>query len=211
VEAVPDLEDYLRTARIVHTGPLAGGGGHQHKQLVVLDGGLGVVAKLAEGTAAAPGQVRAEVAAYVLSRELRWSDLVPTTTLRVVRSIVTSHHVAASVQVALPFFKPALERQATVQNCSDEDRWRAAIIDALAWNTDRSEANWGFIEGLPNAKLIDNGNAFDPSQGIGSSFVADRNNQDIPQDHLDRIQAFMRGSRDSQLREILDEAVADAI
>lgn len=211
MEAVPDLEDYLRTARIVHAGPLPLGGGHQQKQLVVLDGGLGVVAKLAEGAATAPAQVRAEVAAWVLVRELRWSDLVPTTTLRAVRSIHTGNDVAASVQVVWPFFRTAIERTATVHDCLDDDRWRVAIVDALAWNTDRNESNWGFIQDLPHAKLIDNGNAFDPAQVVSSPFVADKNGDAIPADHRERLQEFVRASRDSQLREILDGGVVENV
>jgi hypothetical protein len=123
------LEDYLRTARVWHTAPLGGGGGHQHKQLQVLDGGLGVVAKLAEGPdpAARPTaakQVRGEVAAWFLAHELGWEDLVPVTTLGVVESRFTGEHVAASLQVAWPRFKVAAERALQPVTCSEEDRWR---------------------------------------------------------------------------------------
>ena len=75
MRAVPHLEDYLRTAEVVHIGPLPGGGGHAHKQLVVLEGGLGAVAKLSSGPDQgtqdeAARQVPREVAAWRLARAI---------------------------------------------------------------------------------------------------------------------------------------------
>ena len=56
-----DLEDLIATAPVIHAGRLNGGGGHQDSQLVILDGGVGVVAKLSEGTSpTAHLQIRAE-------------------------------------------------------------------------------------------------------------------------------------------------------
>src|SRR5437868_4554777 len=95
-----DLEDFIRTARVLHACPLPGGGG-QEGQLVVLEGGVGVVAKLAEsGNATHQLQIRAECAAWLLAQLLEWPDLVPVTTMRVVRSLRTDSYMAASVQLA---------------------------------------------------------------------------------------------------------------
>src|SRR5436853_439346 len=151
MRAEPDLEDYLRTARAVHVAPLGGGGGHAHKQLVVLEGGLGAVAKLIStpdpaGQDQAARQVPREVAAWRLARALGWYDLVPVTTLGVVRSLFNDQFVAASLQVAWPLFQVAAELQKSVGDCEHDDVWRVAIFDALAGNTDRNPTNWGFVK-----------------------------------------------------------------
>lgn len=72
LEAVPDLEEYLRSAPIRHAVELQRpGGGHQFKQLVVLDGGFGAVAKLAEPSdGPAPEMIRGEVAGWLLAHEV---------------------------------------------------------------------------------------------------------------------------------------------
>jgi hypothetical protein len=216
MQAVPELEDYLRTARILHAAPLSGGGGHQHKQLIVLDGGLGVVAKLAEGPDEATRQdatrrVPAEVAAWILAHGLDWADLVPTTTLRVVRSIFTGDYVAASAQLTWPRFEVAAERSAGVNDCTEDDRWRIAIFDALAGNTDRNATNWGFIKDLPRAKLIDHGHAFAAANPTNSEFSIECRGQALPAEHLDRVRAFLLRAPDSLLRDMLDEATVAAI
>jgi hypothetical protein len=214
VEAVPDLENYLRTAPIAHTAELRrGGGGHQHKQLMVLDGGLGVVAKLAEpaGDDLPQRMVRAEVAGWLLAVELGWSQLVPTTVLRTVPSIFTGSVAEASVQVVWPLFDTALERTATVADCPEDSSWQIALFDALAANSDRNESNWGFIRELSEPKLIDHGHAFEAHVGGPSPFVERWRNQEIPAEHLENVERFLAGSADSRLREFLDHDVVDRI
>lgn len=210
-----DLEDYLRTARVLHTAPLGGGGGHQHKQLLVLDGGLGVVAKLAEGPSpeirsTAAKQVRGEVAAWFLAHELGWDDLVPVTMLGVVESRFTGEHVAASLQVAWPRFKLAAELALQPSSCSEYDRWRVAIFDALAGNTDRNNTNWGFIQDLDCAKLIDHGNGFGPDPTT-SQFAFDLNGQAIPNQYKTYIASFVAQEKGSRLPTVLPEETALAL
>lgn len=214
MEAVPDLENYLRTAPIAHTAELRrGGGGHQYKQLVVLDGGLGVVAKLAEpaGEESPQKMVRAEVAGWVLAHELDWRGLVPTTVLRTVPSIFTGAVAEASVQVVWPLFEMALERTATVADCPEDASWQIALFDALAANADRNDSNWGFVKDLPDPKLIDHGHAFEAHGGGTSPFVDRWRGQEIPPEHLDHVERFLARSGDSRLREFLDHDVVDRI
>jgi hypothetical protein len=210
-----DLEDYLRTARVLHTAPLGGGGGHQHKQLLVLDGGLGVVAKLAEGPTpaarmTAAKQVRGEVAAWFLAQELGWDDLVPVTMLGVVESRYTGEHVAASLQVAWPRFKLAAELELQPKSCTDTDRWRVAIFDALAGNTDRNATNWGFIQDLDRTKLIDHGNGFGPDPTT-SQFATDLNGQHIPEEYKQHLEVFIANEKGSRLTTALPETTALAL
>ena len=214
IDAIPHLEDYLRTARIVHVVPLPGGGGHQHKQLLILDGGLGVVAKLAEG--GDPGrisqQIRSEVAAGILARELGWAELVPTTALRAMRSSFTGAMVAASIQIAWPRFEVAAVLGLNPGSCEESDRWRIAIFDALAANPDRNDGNWGFIDQLPLPKLIDHGHAFDPGQPETTSpFALEKRGTAIPDEYLHQIRAFAGGAATSALGEVLDEAVVQSV
>jgi hypothetical protein len=182
----------------------------------VFDGGLGAVAKLAEGPtpeaqADATRRVPAEVAAWLLACELGWPDLVPTTTLGVVRSIFTRNYVAASVQVAWPLFRVAGETAATVASCPDQDQWRVAIFDALAGNTDRNATNWGFIGGVDRPKLIDHGHAFDSATPTTSEFSSNRRGQTIPHEHLQRVQKLLVNAGASQLPDVLETATVDAI
>lgn len=213
MEAAPHLEDYVRTARVLHATPLPGGGGHQHKQLLVLDGGLGVAAKLAEPDQIASQRVRAEVAAWVLAQELRWTDLVPTTAMRAVRSIFSGNDVAASVQVAWPFFRVAAEcvPPKSVNDCSDEDVWRVAIFDALCANTDRNDTNWGFVRELDRPKLIDHGHAFDSGASSTSPFVVLKSGQTIPTEHVARLNRLVGRHGETPLRDLLEGATVDAI
>jgi hypothetical protein len=210
-----DLEDYLRTAKTLNIAPLSGGGGHQRKQLLVLDGGLGVVAKLAEGPDAAirsiaAKQVRGEVAAWFLAQELGWDDLVPVTTLGVVESRFSGEHVAASLQVAWPRFKLAGELELQPTSCDEIDRWRVAIFDALAGNTDRNATNWGFIQDLPRAKLIDHGNGFGPD-ATTSEFATGLAGQAIPDQYIQHLEAFIASEKGSRLSTVLPEEVLSAL
>lgn len=199
----------------MHVAPLSGGGGHQHKQLHVLEGGLGAVAKLAEGPdpavhATAAQQVTGEVAAWLLACELNWDDLVPITTLGVAESRFTGRHVAASLQVVWPRFKIAAELARQPAGCELADQWRVAIFDALAGNTDRNNTNWGFIEDLPRPKLIDNGNAFGAATTT-SEFATNLRGQQIPEGPRRQLEAFLRGSERSRLRELLPDPTTVAI
>jgi hypothetical protein len=200
------LEDYIRTAGVVHACPLNGGGGHQGKQLVILEGGLGVVAKLAEGTNATQYlQIRAECGAWLLAQELDWTDLVPMTAFRVVRSIFTENYVAASVQIAWPLFKVAAEcgpRHA--KDCPDDEIWRVAIFDALALNTDRHGMNWGFVEQMDDRpKLIDHGHAFEAATARSFDFIDLKQGQKIPAENLARVELLLSRRLATPLADVL--------
>ncbi|HWJ51039.1 MAG TPA: hypothetical protein VNR42_08465 [Solirubrobacteraceae bacterium] len=207
-----NLEDYLRTARVLHTAPLGGGLGHRHKQLLILDGGLGVVAKLAEGPddgarSIAARQVCSEVAAWFLAHELGWDDLVPVTTMGVVKSKFTGEHVAASLQIAWPRFNLAAELAMEPADCDDSDRWRVAIFDALAGNTDRNATNWGLIQDLPRAKLIDHGSGFG-LEPTTSQFATELNGEQIPEMHKRYLETFIANEKGSRLPTILPDTAA---
>lgn len=188
------LEDYIRTARIVVQGPLHRGGGHPDKQLAVLEGGIGVVVKIAvAGDPVKQAQVRAERAAALLASALGWDDLVPATVFRVVESLASDDYVSASVQVVWPMFMPAVERGVSALSLPDEEIWRVALFDALALNTDRHGGNWGTIEGLDqHPRLIDHGHAFDAAVSGGFDFINLRRNAQIPDEYRERLVTRLR-------------------
>ncbi len=208
---VRHLEDYISTAPVIHAARINRGGGHQDKQLVVLDGGVGVVAKLAEGAnATAHLQIRAERAAWLLAQELGWRDLVPLTAFRVVQSIFTENYVSSSVQVAWPLFKIAAESPAPgvarreARDCPDEEIWRIAIFDVLALNTDRNGTNWGFIEGMSDRpKLIDHGHAFEAAQSGSFEFIDLRRGGIVPAEHRERVEGLLERRTTTPLADVL--------
>src|SRR5436190_21707780 len=141
--AETELERYLQSAPILHVGQFERGGAHPDKRLVVLEGGVGVLAKPArEGPA--ERMVRCEAAAWALARELGWPSLVATTVLRAIEIAEGEDALEASLQVLWPAFETAAERGATAATCSEEERWRVAAFDALSRNIDRNIHNWGF-------------------------------------------------------------------
>src|SRR5437867_2304595 len=102
------LEAHLREAPVDLYGTFAAtaGGGHPDKQLVVVRGGIGALAKLARNETEVR-QCRAEVGASLLARAMGAADLVPMTVYREVPS--TAGLVDASVQVLWPAFATAME------------------------------------------------------------------------------------------------------
>ena len=76
----------------------------------------------------------------------------------------------------------------------DDDRWRAAIFDALVRATDRHAGNWLAVpragEGQQRLKLIDHGHAFDLARGVQTPFYVSRRGQDIPQEYIDALEAL---------------------
>jgi hypothetical protein len=208
------LYDYIRTAAIVQQGPLQKGGGHQDKQIAVLDGGVGVVMKLAPtGDGTKQTQVRAECAAPILADMLGWSDLVPVTAMRVVTSLASHEQVAGSVQVALPLFKPAAELTRQASSCPDEEIWRVAVFDALAINTDRNATNWGFVEGIEDRpKLIDHGHAFGGPASGAFDFIELCRGRVVPDRLRDRLRERLVGpGLPSELVELLPAGIVQLI
>jgi hypothetical protein len=208
-----ELEDFVRTARVIQSGPMPGGGGHRDKQVVVLTGGVGAVATLAE----APDpvtyvRVRAEQAAWVLAQELGWEDLVPVTSQRVVESIFSHRDAVASVQVVWPIFQTAAELQVTAQQCPDSEIWRVAIFDALAKNSDRHAGNWGFVGDLrERPRLIDHGHAFDASQAIQSEFVNLKRGQTLQEEEMYALSRLLERRRTTRLAGLLEPTTLDQI
>jgi hypothetical protein len=212
LHAAPDLEEYLRTAAISSIGNFPHGGAHPNKHLIVLEGGLGVVAKPADPSSAdAPTMTRCEVAAWIAATELGWNDLVPTTALRTVP--LPGGDIESSLQVLLPAFRPAVEMGATPTTCSDTDHCRVAIFDAIGRNTDRNDSNWGFVTGISDVKLVDHGYAWGawPSRSLSSAFVEQKRGQSLPDELLEQVQAFLDGRSDSRLSQILDSGAVDGV
>lgn len=210
---VAHLEDYIRTARVLQTTQLPGGGGHQNKQLLILEGGLGVAAKLAEPDPIASQRVRAEVAAWTLAQDLGWTDLVPTTAIRAVRSSFSGNDVAASVQIMWPRLTVAAENKPplTVNDCPESDIWRVALFDALCANTDRNDTNWGIVSDLKRPKLIDHGHAFVASQISTSPFFTMKGGQTIPGEHVPRLEGLLARGGETAMRDVLSEADVEAV
>src|SRR3954451_22410300 len=113
MEDAAALESHLREAPIDLYGHFPGGGGHADKQLVVVRGGVGALAKLARNEQEAR-QCRSEVGVYQVARALGWADLVPVTVLREVPS--PQGPVEASVQILWPAFVTAAEAGITEAN-----------------------------------------------------------------------------------------------
>jgi len=158
-----DLERYLETADVILRATHAmGGGGHPNSFLGVLVGGVGVLVKPSDSTADAAKMIRREVAAWRLAAALGWPDLVAATVLREVESLQTGDRIEASAQVIWPSTQPGV----AVDSFSDDDIWRAAVLDALIRQTDRNPTNWLAVpqdpsHGLQRLKLIDHGYAPD--------------------------------------------------
>lgn len=200
--ALEALEDHLREAPIDVTATFEGGGGHPGKQLVVVRGGIGALAKLAHQ----PNEktmIRAEGAAYLLARELGWDDLVPVTVVREVRAL-SGESVEASVQILWPRFEVAAVANTDPLSLPDDDIWRIALFDALIRNGDRHGGNWGMVAGA-RPGLIDHGHSlFPPLAGVNSPFLAARRNEQIPDELLVRIDTVAeRGG--GRVQELVDD------
>jgi hypothetical protein len=136
VESQGALEAYLKAAPIQYTRPLPGGGGHQEKKILILEGGVAVAAKPGHDPNYAQ-QAKCEVGAHRLAVELAMSKLVPTTVLRPVPG--PNGEVEGSVQVLWPQFVVAAG-SFTHTDCQDKIGWEIAVFDALAANTDATTA-----------------------------------------------------------------------
>jgi hypothetical protein len=209
-----DLEDLIQTAQIVHACPLDRSGGGQEAQLLVLEGGVGVVAKLAEsGNATHQLQIRAECAAWLLAQLLEWPDLVPVTTMRVVRSLRTDSYMATSVQLAWPLFEVAAEAgpggtPRYARDCPADEISRVALFDVLALNSDRHGLNWGFVRGMDDRpKLIDHGHAFDAATSASFDFINERRGQPVvPGEYVDQVRRLLDPQYSAPLAQILPDA-----
>jgi hypothetical protein len=201
------LEEYLAAAPVDLHAHFPGGGGHANKQLVLVRGGIGALAKPAMDDQSRR-QANAEVAGYLLARLMDWDDLVPVTVFRTVPS--PSGDVEASVQVLWPSFKTAAELGIGPDAIADEDGWRAALLDVLLMNSDRNPSNWGRVAESGLA-LIDHGHCLIGGQpGLSSEFATNRADQELPatmREALERVTSANGG----RLRDVADADHVDRI
>jgi hypothetical protein len=107
--------------------------------------------------------------------------MVAATVIREVPSLGSGAPVEASVQILWPMNQPGVSED----EFSEEDLWRAAVIDALVRSTDRHPANWLGVPldaagGRRQLKLIDHGHAFDLTRGLQAPFYLGRRGQGLP-------------------------------
>jgi hypothetical protein len=209
---VKALEHYLAGAPVEHIRPLPGGTGHPRKMALVLRGGVGVVAKAGDNEQMMR-QARREVAAWILAIELGLGHLVPATVLR--RMPATSEDASpdtleGSAQILWPRFRIALEETITPDACAAGVSWPIAVFDLLLANTDRKEDNWGTIDGLPRAVLIDHGHAFEAADSH-SMFVDLHREAPVPEALLAQIKAFVTNRKDSRLQKLLDDEECNGV
>jgi hypothetical protein len=160
MEGLDELEECLRTARILDVVAPGNIGGAHDKRLLILEGAVGVIAKPADASGEAPQMMRREVAAWVLARTLGWSDLLAATVLRHIRSFSSGEQVEASIMIAWPNCQPDQD-----PGFDENDIWRAAVFDASIRQSDRAGHNWLCVPavgggGTPKLKLIDHGYGF---------------------------------------------------
>src|SRR5579884_4177415 len=108
-----------------------------------VEGGVVALAKPAAGIGEGPMVVRREVAAWLFARELGLADMVACTVLRDDVPLADGSRGAASVQI---IWAPPLTPD-SAGPFPDDDRWRAAIFDAVIAHSDRGH-NW---LGVPDA------------------------------------------------------------
>jgi hypothetical protein len=177
-----ELETYLVRSPILYAAAHAmGGGGHPSSFVAALEGGVGVLVKTADASGEAPAMCRREAAAWRLARALGWPEMVAATVIREVPSLGSGAPVEASVQILWPMNQPGVSED----EFSEEDLWRAAVIDALVRSTDRHPANWLGVPldaagGRRQLKLIDHGHAFDLTRGLQAPFYLGRRGQGLP-------------------------------
>jgi len=216
--ALTHLETYLQTARVLHASTFPTEEGHAHPSyLVVLEGGVGVLAKPEDEIGDGQVLVRREVGAWIVAREMGWLDLVSTTVLRPMKSPKHGAMVDASFQIVWPNPLP----NAPLETFDDEDVWRAAVFDFLVHQTDRGGHNWLAVPGpgeghFPQLKLTDHGYAFDESRGNAqSTFLDAKRGEEVPFDALEavrRLRARLPSSEvsDHMTMEVIDQVTGRA-
>jgi hypothetical protein len=201
------LEAYLEHAPVIGLAAHEmGGGGHPGSYLVILEGGVGCLAKRESANAEAPQMVRRERAAWILARALGWNDLVSATVLRAIPGPGGDEGIA-SMQILWP----ANDVGVPGTEFSEDDRWRAAIFDALIRSTDRHQWNWLGVPRDPGGtqrrlKLIDHGHAFDLRRGLLTPFYLEFRGQAIPAEYVENLDRLDLGA----LHELLAPDERDA-
>lgn len=205
-----ELEVYLETAEILSLSPWHIPSSRKSYQLI-LDGGVDCLAKPADEPPGSPAECKHEVAAWIVARDLHWTDLVATTVLRDIPSQTTANGVTkASVQVVWP----RNDRGPDLKTFEDPDMWRAAVFDGLIAHGDRNNTNY---LGVPAAgpglvsrlKLIDHGIGFGGGE-TNSPFFGPKKGETIPPGIFQALQHWRAGHIDS-LRPYLDKGELDSL
>lgn len=201
------LEEYLRTAPIIYQGNWPLGGAHQNKMELILEGGVGAIAKPADW-ADGPRAVQCEHGAWLVAKLLGWADLLAVTVLREIRSAAGDQLVQATVQIAWPRSNPDFAAP-----FEDTDVWRAAIFDFVIDQSDRGGHNWLAVPGdapVPMLKLVDHGYSFGaPGRPFQSSFFDQKRGQPLPDYVIEGLRQLLVQAPQSGLRDLIPEAEFD--
>jgi Phosphatidylinositol 3- and 4-kinase len=125
-------------------------------------------------------------------------------------AVSDSTEVEGSVQLLWPRFSTALEKSITSSYVPEHTAWPIAVFDTLAANTDRAGDNWGIIEEVGHAVLIDHGHAFEPAIST-SEFAAEYTDQRLSPRMLSSLEQFLRTKDDSRLYGLLDDVELDGV
>jgi hypothetical protein len=208
------FETYLKTASILGTYVWPHRSSYP-SYLLVLEGGVGVIAKPEDEHQEGPIICRREAAAWVVAREMGWGDLVSTTVLRRLISNVGLAQTIASLQVAWP-----MAGTADASAFSAEDCWRAAVFDAVVRNDDRGgPSNWLAIPRVdlgvtnePMLKLPDHGYAFRPGvEAPNSVFFTDRAGQQIPDGPMEALRRLAGRLGASEIGDLLPMDMVEGV
>ena len=186
------LEQLLETAPAMcpFSPPISGGGGHPLKLFVLLEGGIGVIAKVADSAHGdTVRQSHREAAAYRILRLLGWECLAAVTVHRRIIDPSTGVDLEAAVQVIWADHVPGGASDAVPEVW----RFRAGIFDALIQHEDRGGANW-LIVPASGAKdrliLIDNGNSL-RGIAVNSVFYQDFRNRSLSDDETTALKSLI--------------------
>jgi hypothetical protein len=208
-DALDELEHYLRGSTILDVAHFERHGAHRSFRLI-LEGGVGVLAKPAHTIGEGEIVPRREAAAWVVARELGWADLVATTVLRMERFPDSEGEVLTSIQVLWPDFDPDPD----IDGFPEEEIWRAAVFDVVVGHTDRSGHNWLAVPGSSSntrLKLVDHGYGFPESVGPPSSTFYERcKGREIPEFVVDSLYRLRDRRRIHILRDLLPPAPVEA-
>jgi hypothetical protein len=199
-----DLERYVASADIesILAWPLRGA---HPSYMLVLVGGVSVLAKPGDEAPQGPVMSRREAAAWVLARELGWHDLVAVT---VMRDIPSQKNPGGTTEASLQVIWPTNEKGPALGPLKKDDIVRAAILDALMVHGDRHGGNYLAVpptgSGVqPRLKLIDHGYAFTANDTASPFYQAVRG-QDIPDPYLSDLDHLSKGDAKTALEPLLD-------